>query len=231
MFESNLRDERYLPFEGAGAVSTWRLELPTTFKSFDYSTISDVILHLRYTAKEGGQSLRAAAVSGLQAALNMMMTSEKGRGVARLFSVRQEFPTEWHRLLNAITDGSKDHQAVLALGPERFPFYLRDRFLAKKIEVTKLHVVALVKERPDGAIPIYVAPLGDGTGDSNVKMDLSPNGSYGDSAYGEHMLQQPEEIGDWTLLIKSGDFNELKDKDGEPLLKDLLLSFELTMKT
>jgi hypothetical protein len=62
-------------------------------------------------------------------------------------------------------------------------------------------------------------------------MDLSPNGSYGDSAYGEHMLQQPEEIGDWTLLIKSGDFNELKDKDGEPLLKDLLLSFELTMKT
>ena len=28
MFETNLRDERFLPFEGAGAISTWKLELP-----------------------------------------------------------------------------------------------------------------------------------------------------------------------------------------------------------
>ena len=25
MFEANLRDERYLPFEGAGAISQWRI--------------------------------------------------------------------------------------------------------------------------------------------------------------------------------------------------------------
>jgi hypothetical protein len=28
MFETNLRDERFLPFEGAGAISTWNLSLP-----------------------------------------------------------------------------------------------------------------------------------------------------------------------------------------------------------
>src|SRR3954454_3353909 len=28
MFETNFRDERLLPFEGAGAESTWKLELP-----------------------------------------------------------------------------------------------------------------------------------------------------------------------------------------------------------
>ncbi len=28
MFETNLRDERFLPFEGAGAISTWTLSLP-----------------------------------------------------------------------------------------------------------------------------------------------------------------------------------------------------------
>jgi len=50
MFETNLRDERFLPFEGAGAESTWKLELPAEFRQFDYSSISDVILHLRYTA-------------------------------------------------------------------------------------------------------------------------------------------------------------------------------------
>ncbi|MBA3494224.1 MAG: hypothetical protein H0T87_08970 [Gammaproteobacteria bacterium] len=28
LFETNLRDEPYLPFEGAGVISTWRLEMP-----------------------------------------------------------------------------------------------------------------------------------------------------------------------------------------------------------
>jgi hypothetical protein len=27
LFELNFRDERYLPFEGTGAISSWRLEL------------------------------------------------------------------------------------------------------------------------------------------------------------------------------------------------------------
>ncbi len=47
-FEFNFRDERYLPFELAGAISEWQLELSTDeeLRPFDYSTISDVILHL-----------------------------------------------------------------------------------------------------------------------------------------------------------------------------------------
>ena len=51
MFETNLRDERFLPFEGAGAESTWKLELPRDYPAFDYATISDVILDIRYTAR------------------------------------------------------------------------------------------------------------------------------------------------------------------------------------
>ena len=54
MFETNLHDERFLPFEGAGAISTWTLTLPNELRAFDYSTISDVILHVRYTAREAG---------------------------------------------------------------------------------------------------------------------------------------------------------------------------------
>ena len=36
VFELNFRDERYIPFEGAGAISKWRIELPGTFREFDY---------------------------------------------------------------------------------------------------------------------------------------------------------------------------------------------------
>ena len=57
MFELNFKDERYLPFEGAGVISKWRLELPTV-KQFDYNTISDVVLHVKYIASEGGEQLK-----------------------------------------------------------------------------------------------------------------------------------------------------------------------------
>lgn len=56
VFELNFKDERYLPFEGAGAISKWRLELPT-IRQYDYRTISDAIIHLKYTASEGGERL------------------------------------------------------------------------------------------------------------------------------------------------------------------------------
>ena len=61
LFETNLRDERYLPFENSGVISEWQLELPANRAmrgQFDYDTISDVILHVRYTAREGGALLR-----------------------------------------------------------------------------------------------------------------------------------------------------------------------------
>ena len=58
IFELNFRDERYLPFEGTGAISSWHLEVPTAVAQFDYNTISDVIIHVKYTAREGGSELK-----------------------------------------------------------------------------------------------------------------------------------------------------------------------------
>jgi Tc toxin complex TcA C-terminal TcB-binding domain/Neuraminidase-like domain/Salmonella virulence plasmid 28.1kDa A protein len=53
LFEVNLRDERWLPFEGQGAVSAWTLELNPATNNFDFSTITDIVLHVRYTARLG----------------------------------------------------------------------------------------------------------------------------------------------------------------------------------
>lgn len=50
VFDFSFRDERYMPFEGGGAIGTWHVSLPKTLRVFDYGTISDVILHLSYTA-------------------------------------------------------------------------------------------------------------------------------------------------------------------------------------
>jgi Tc toxin complex TcA C-terminal TcB-binding domain/Neuraminidase-like domain len=59
LFTFNFGDERYLPFEGTGAVSKWALEFPTLGTENDerqhmLESLTDVILHVRYTASNGG---------------------------------------------------------------------------------------------------------------------------------------------------------------------------------
>src|SRR4051812_27145767 len=56
--------ERYAPFEGAGAISTWQLSLPAELRRFHYGTISDAVLHLNYTARPGVR--RDAVVADLR---------------------------------------------------------------------------------------------------------------------------------------------------------------------
>lgn len=58
LFESRMDDPRYLPFENKGAVSGWHLRLPGKYRKFDYQTISDVVLTIRYTARDGGEGFR-----------------------------------------------------------------------------------------------------------------------------------------------------------------------------
>ena len=43
MFETNLRDERFLPFEGAGAESTWKLDLPQGLSRLSTTTRSPTL--------------------------------------------------------------------------------------------------------------------------------------------------------------------------------------------
>ena len=91
MFETNLRDERFLPFEGAGAISSWTLTLPPKLKPFDYMSISDVILHIHYTAREAGDPLASHATKEL----TQMLAAAGQSSQALMFNLRYEFPSEW----------------------------------------------------------------------------------------------------------------------------------------
>jgi hypothetical protein len=121
LFEPNMRDERYLPFEGAGVVSTWHLELPANFKTFDYSTISDVILHLRYTAQDGGEVLTTAARNAVSA----LLSNATAHPLTRLFSLRVEFPSEWHRFVSSAA--SPVNAMAIDLAANRFPYFVQGR--------------------------------------------------------------------------------------------------------
>jgi hypothetical protein len=126
LFELSFHDERYLPFEYHGAVSHWRIELPQENNHFDLNTVTDVVLQLNHTAREGGTALREAAARDARGRL-------PGNGL-RLFEVPHDFADAWPALRGPARDhdpdgdrdrdGREDRQRRLQLSFTRamFPF-------------------------------------------------------------------------------------------------------------
>lgn len=120
VFELNFHDERYMPFEGAGAVSRWRITLPKSFRPFDYRTLADVILSIAYNA-EMDDGLRAA-VDQESARLESLLTTTP---LARVFSLRQDFSSAFARLMRS----PLDTEARLDLDDRHFPVFAQGKNL------------------------------------------------------------------------------------------------------
>ncbi len=135
MFELNFNDDRYLPFEGAGVISDWEISMPIENNYFDFASLSDVVLHISYTSRNGGGQLTTAANTALQAALPTQ--------TARLFSLKHEFATEWHKFLN--NEGGNEQELIINLKPEHFPFFIRGKLNTLKIKKMDMFVESNVE--------------------------------------------------------------------------------------
>jgi hypothetical protein len=139
LFETNLRDERVLPFEGYGAISTWKLELPADFRQFDYDTISDIIMHIRYTAREGGGVLTKEATDQLKNMVKKATTSE----MALLLNLKHDLPTEWNHFLNGNDSFSAN------INRNYFPYITQ----GKDISISEISLHGITGDREDSIIP------------------------------------------------------------------------------
>jgi len=97
-FEQSLSDERYLHCEGAGAESTWTIETQSVLPTFDATTISDVILTMRYTAKRGGGTFRKLVEDSLVHQVETMAVQTARSGLFFAIDLRRDMPAEWQQL-------------------------------------------------------------------------------------------------------------------------------------
>ncbi|MFI7596721.1 neuraminidase-like domain-containing protein [Actinoplanes sp. NPDC049681] len=125
-FELNLRDERYLPFEGAGVISTWRLELPQVLHQFDYRSITDVMLRLRYTSRDGGDALRTAAEGALLDWVKDVEDLSANEGLFTAFDVVNEFPDAWYAGMHP-NAGATERVVDLPSITRTLPFFTQGR--------------------------------------------------------------------------------------------------------
>jgi hypothetical protein len=185
VFELSFRDERYLPFEGAGAISEWSLELFSDLpannpdpgnpdfgkplRQFDYSTISDIILHVKYTAQEDAGVFKNGAIAHLRD----YFSQDGAVHSLRMFNLRQEFPNQWHSFLHP-ANPADGNVLELEMGPSLFP--MRDQ--RKTLKINTIWLMARCTD-PGSYDVVMTPPLPAPPPTGSDTMTLAPVNQYG----------------------------------------------------
>jgi len=216
VFELSLKDERYLPFEGAGAISTWQLTLPpTSFRPFDYSSIADVVMGMRYTSCDGGSVLNKAAAGSVVDWIGTVEDASIQLGLLALFDIKAEFAAEWAKLYAPASSGTgPDIRTLVLLGlGGRLPSFVAGRD-PTKVRATDVSLVTNLAITQSANLAInfkYVAGSNSSTSNTTV-FDSGPS-QIGPSQIGPSQIrplsmfrisQTDHPVGDWALQITLG---------------------------
>jgi hypothetical protein len=210
LFELNFNDERYFPFEGAGVISEWEISMPKDNNYFDFATVSDLILHVSYTARSGGGTLALKASDELKAILP--------DSSMRLFSLKHEFPTEWYKFLHP--GGGADQELVINLKAEHYPFFLRSKINTLKFDKLELFIESRLVTNFE--IVMKVTSL-------NIEAavsDVSPNTAFNNTPYASRdyaAVTKPDALGQLRIKLRekglqSPDFKSLTEDKVDDLL-------------
>ncbi|KAM0313559.1 hypothetical protein ACHAO8_005363 [Botrytis cinerea] len=154
VFELDFSGPRYMPFEGAGAISTWRLEFPAPIRHFNYESITDVRLHIQYTAYEGGPTLRKAAKDAVVQAAQTVEAQGQHQGYWALWDLKTDFAGKWADFEKTLL--TPNVEATLDLGnlKDRLPFWSRHQ---KELQVQSFTLMSRNKNVRD-RLSILVDP-------------------------------------------------------------------------
>lgn len=226
--------EKEVTFQGAGVISECSLELfsdlpannvdPTNpdfgkaLRQFDYGTISDAILHVKYTAREDAGVFKNGAIANLRIYFNQ----DGATPALRMFSLRQEFPTQWSRFLNP-TDPANGNIFELEMSSNLFP--IRDA--EKTLKVNTIWLLARCTD-PGSYEVVMTPPLPLPPPDDT--MTLTPVNQYGGLHFSQKgSAQDPLGIEivpsdppvKWQLTMTRPGGGNLQDME----VKDVLLVF------
>ena len=221
--KDNLSDPRYLPFENAGAVSSWHLEMQEGNNEIDLSAVGDVVLHIFYTAVDGGDPFKQAVEA--DNAANLPTTGVKPFSAANDFaappaSVTNQFPVSpWSAFL-APPAPATDQALTLSISPAKFPAWTR----GKTISVNNITVVAISWNAGNFVVEPQ-APLPN----ADVNMTPVAGVTVPNVCAGTIAVPANTPLGSWTFKIRKQtavDFRSLTKNDLSDVF--LLVSYQVS---
>lgn len=170
-------DERYLPFEGTGVVSSWRLDLPLGSNRIDFSSIADVVLTVTYSALDD----RVTLAKVVNESLSKTFTGQV------MLSLEQSLPEAWARFIDP--PEGLPHTLAFPLGPAALPANL----LGPK--ATKVYLLFSVTLPFAGPLVAELAPP------SGAAVTLTATAKAPESSAAVDAALAP--AGVWTLTLKT----------------------------
>jgi hypothetical protein len=218
LFQLNFNDERYLPFEFSGAISSWYIQMPSQFMQFDYNSISDLIIQLRYTSRDGGAGLQAAAQANLQSKLTSSLTTP-GLGLFRVFSAKRDFPTQWYKFLNS-PNANGTQELDLAI-TERFPYFTKNPGMT--IAINQLAILA------DSSLSTINLGLEDPTQHvvtAALSQAKDPAGEFGSLLYASQVFGMNKPApGTWEITYSAANNASNPPQLSKDTINDLIIVF------
>lgn len=205
VFELNFKDERYMPFEGAGAISGWLLDLPSEMRQFNYDSIADIIIHISYTAKDGGEKLKAPAIKAMQSYIKEVAELGERQGLFAFFDIKNDFPNEWYKALELPPAPAGRLLELGNLG-QRLPFFTRGKTInAKDIYIISrydINPADFVIRYKASALPAFgaVQVIGKTTGVTRIP-DLNQPMNGADDVWSlkfQNTIKKPEKF--WMII-------------------------------
>ncbi len=159
VFDSNPASPLYLPFEQTGAISSWHLSLPKSSNLLDFNGLSDVVLEVGYTARDGGDAFRSQVAN---------LPQLRQRDWAQLLQPALQYQSEWSRFMHGPV---LNHQQQLSLTATRLvPSHLvSPEVLGLLLQLVVPADCPLGSQHPYIAVligdtePVSVLPRADGT--------------------------------------------------------------------
>lgn len=163
-----------LPFEGTGAISKWRLELPLETNTFARHSLTDVVLHTVYTARNGSPEARAKA-----------RDAAKDWPATVLIDIPSTFPEAWYTF-------QKSGVLTLQITPDVLPrmrgeertwsgmtMYLEPAQPLRSVSVT-IGTAAKKSWKLDRKLGVVVSDAGDlGPSDTPIKLKFPARDASG----------------------------------------------------
>ena len=236
LFELRPEDPMLLPFEGSGVETTWQLDMPKGANSFDFGTIFDIYITIRYTALD--------EFGYRQEVLEKMERDEEGfvsTQNIRYFSLRRDFVDQWYRFNHPVvaieyvdprSDEYNDSMGkpfkpyTIVLDIENSDFLPNeDRRRIRKVTLAVAEALRHEIEDPKLGVEISLLPQGGewGIDDVRTPLSLDPDNSNASTVD----LNGRDPSGRWVLEVVKDDGSSVGNGEFDPSwLDDLLLVIE-----
>jgi len=145
VFELNFRDERYLPFEGNGAISEWTISFPGEIRQFDLNSINDIIFHIKYTAQYNDKLETVANESVADLFKTLTTTAPenfKAHTLQFYTSAKHEHTADWFDYSKKFAD-NRYSKLNLSFKQDQLPFFAKN----KKVTVKTIRPTVLLKSK------------------------------------------------------------------------------------